>query len=220
MSRNTGRCIVPDQCNDSGPVRQWLQLIKGSLRGSFLGSHHWSCITSNCFLVTMRVSAAVYMRRGLNELGRPLQFPGSANNNTIPNHGMPLTPLLLFCLTWRPNHHIAVLYFSVIWVSKYMIDDRHRNPNINIREIIWLGNQLLFMKIELSVINLLDLINSLKSFYFPIFFIHFSLLEFPIPTRIRSLFVSSNCPETLKICNCSSTIQYLWKTTLYGFGCH
>ena len=24
------------------------------------------------------------------------------------------------------------------------IDDRHRNPNINIREIIWLGNQLAF----------------------------------------------------------------------------
>ena len=34
--------------------------------------------------------------------------------------------------------HIAVLYFS----SHLGIDDRHRNPNIIIREIIWLGNQL------------------------------------------------------------------------------
>ena len=36
----------------------------------------------------------------------------------------------------------TLLYYisQVIWVSKY--DDRHRNPNINIREIIWLGNQL------------------------------------------------------------------------------
>ena len=29
--------------------------------------------------------SSTYMRRGLNELGRPRQFPGSANNNTIPN---------------------------------------------------------------------------------------------------------------------------------------
>ena len=26
----------------------------------------------------------------------------------------------------------------------HQLDDRHRNPNINIREIIWLGNQLEF----------------------------------------------------------------------------
>ena len=26
------------------------------------------------------------------------------------------------------------------------LDDRHRNPNINIRKIIWLGNQLYFDK--------------------------------------------------------------------------
>ena len=89
-----------------------------------------------------------------------------------------------------------------------------------LRNVFRLENCYPYLSPFLSVINLLDLINSLKSFYFPIFFIHFSLLEFPIPTRIRSLFVSSNCPETLKICNCSSTIQYLWKTTLYGFGCH
>ena len=29
-----------------------------------------------------------------------------------------------------------------IWVHSLQLDDRHRNPNINIREIIWLGNQL------------------------------------------------------------------------------
>ena len=36
----------------------------------------------------------------------------------------------------------TLLYYisQVIWVSKYI---QHRNPNINIREIIWLGNQLL-----------------------------------------------------------------------------
>ena len=29
-----------------------------------------------------------------------------------------------------------------IWVHSLQLDDRHRNPNINIGEIIWLGNQL------------------------------------------------------------------------------
>ena len=29
-----------------------------------------------------------------------------------------------------------------IWGHGRQLDDRHRNPNINIREIIWLGNQL------------------------------------------------------------------------------
>ena len=41
---------------------------------------------------------------------------------------------------FRPYVAIAVLYFLVI--GYWNIDDRHRNPNINIREIIWLGNQL------------------------------------------------------------------------------
>ena len=31
-----------------------------------------------------------------------------------------------------------------IWGHGHQLDDRHRNPNINIREIIWLGNQLYF----------------------------------------------------------------------------
>ena len=29
-----------------------------------------------------------------------------------------------------------------IWGHGRQLDDRHRHPNINIREIIWLGNQL------------------------------------------------------------------------------
>ena len=29
-----------------------------------------------------------------------------------------------------------------IWVHSLQLDDRHRNQNMNIREIIWLGNQL------------------------------------------------------------------------------
>ena len=50
---------------------------------------------------------------------------------------------LLCQQTEQGNLLMAVLYFSVIWVLKYILyNDRHRNPNINIREIIWLGNQL------------------------------------------------------------------------------
>ena len=30
-----------------------------------------------------------------------------------------------------------------IWGHGRQLDDRHRHPNINIREIIWLGNQLI-----------------------------------------------------------------------------
>ena len=29
-----------------------------------------------------------------------------------------------------------------IWGHGRQLDERHRNPNINIREIIWLGNQI------------------------------------------------------------------------------
>ena len=44
-------------------------------------------------------------------------------------------------LTFFPSlGTLLYVYFLVIWVSKYV--DKHRNPNINIREIIWLGNQL------------------------------------------------------------------------------
>ena len=36
-----------------------------------------------------------------------------------------------------------------IWGHGRQLDDRHRHPNINIREIIWLGNQLcLFVSIQ------------------------------------------------------------------------
>ena len=50
------------------------------------------------------------------------------------------------CLLLGMVKDSTLLYYisQVIWVSKYRyIDDRHRNPNINIKEIIWLGNQLL-----------------------------------------------------------------------------
>ena len=32
-----------------------------------------------------------------------------------------------------------------IWGHGRQLDDQHRHPNINIREIIWLGNQLQFL---------------------------------------------------------------------------
>ena len=35
-----------------------------------------------------------------------------------------------------------------IWGHGRQLDDRHRHPNINIREIIWLGNQLVFITQE------------------------------------------------------------------------
>ena len=43
-----------------------------------------------------------------------------------------------------------VLYFSVTWIWKY--DDRHRHPNINIKEIIWLGD--LLVSTNLLTLNL------------------------------------------------------------------
>ena len=42
------------------------------------------------------------------------------------------------------NTHLWPQQWSHQSTSAYMgpYDDRHRNPNIDIREIIWLGNQL------------------------------------------------------------------------------
>ena len=40
--------------------------------------------------------------------------------------------------SWKSLAHCCAIFLGH-WVLKY---DRHRNPNINIREIIWLGNQL------------------------------------------------------------------------------
>ena len=56
------------------------------------------------------------------------------------------TELLTLCNLVAQVSSTLLYYISqVIWVSKYRnIDDRHKNPNINIKEIIWLGNQLPF----------------------------------------------------------------------------
>ena len=47
---------------------------------------------------------------------------------------------------WRKNGSKGLssgqINLQPIWGHGHQLDDRHRNPNINIREIIWLGNQL------------------------------------------------------------------------------
>ena len=49
---------------------------------------------------------------------------------------------------WQGIAHCCTIFLKS---SGYRnIDDRHRNPNINIREIIWLGNQLLPLSSLLS----------------------------------------------------------------------
>ena len=40
-----------------------------------------------------------------------------------------------------------------IWGHGRQLDDRHRHPNINIREIIWLGNQLVENVIMVEIVN-------------------------------------------------------------------
>ena len=57
----------------------------------------------------------------------------------------------LWCYEWIDGMHISgcstLLYFCIYYISRSSgyqnIDDWHRTRNINIKEIIWLGNQLL-----------------------------------------------------------------------------
>ena len=50
-----------------------------------------------------------------------------------------LCPRLWKCRFLSSGISISTLLY---YISQVIIDDRHRNPNINIREIIWLGNKL------------------------------------------------------------------------------
>ena len=57
-----------------------------------------------------------------------------------------------------------------IWGHGRQLDDRHRNPNINIREIIWLGNQLgLTIKIPVITIFLKIKVTLRKAFVVTIY---------------------------------------------------
>ena len=62
------------------------------------------------------------------------------------NHSLFWLPLLLsssFLIIIIIIIIVSTLLCYISWSSGYWnIDDRHRHPNINIREIIWLGNQL------------------------------------------------------------------------------
>ena len=57
-----------------------------------------------------------------------------------------------------------------IWGHGRQLDDRHRHPNINIREIIWLGNQLVprLTSCGSQVVNLSSSGHTLDIVFYPI----------------------------------------------------
>ena len=44
----------------------------------------------------------------------------------------------------------GLAHCCTIFIGHLRIEDRHRNPNINIRDIIWLGNQL---GLDMTIVN-------------------------------------------------------------------
>ena len=77
---------------------------------------------------------------------------------------MPLVPLSLLGLVVEPlvvplqlGHRSSSLTSTLLYYISRSSGYRHRNPNINVREIIWLGNQLIPHQTHISILSSLSL---------------------------------------------------------------